>query len=661
MRAHAKLKLSVSVVIQEDKNGIRFQHDGAPFTPEDLAALLSGGSSKEFESEITTGRFGTGFLVTHVIAEQTNVQGLLKVPDGYEQFNLILDRRGDEQAILENMQSCHQAIRAASAVVDIREVPSAIFQYPIRDIKTISLGLSSLKSALPLLYLTRPSLGQVTITTDEGDTEIWMPGEMQEEPLEGGRVQFRSVAVVHNNIPLPLLRVLKFTIQQQDSGSALIRTEQTDGDDWKVLIPSDNEPRIYREYPLRGSSFIPTNFIFDGKFKPDQERSRLLMEDGDKEILVQAFGAAVIGTKYAIEQRWQNAHWLASASSSTTSFDSTNQEEKDWWNHQLTVFAQQLARLPIVETSSRFLPAVTDESDDWYVDFVIPRLLDDSLEDETTVRRLWPLVQGATELEPPSEPLAADWTVMALGWKELGLDLGLITVSRLAEYVREGAEFLDRLKVNSDPLDWLANYLDVVGECWEKRSGVDETSLRGILSDQNKRLRSPSELSKDSGIKDALKDICLEIGIDIRSELLLETLTYYAGTTDLKFLRTTLARAVTTSIAEDDVIGRLVKKLNDEFEEDKDYGTLKLNVQSAGVRLLHFLWVERGKDASLVAKKIPLITSNHRIVRWSHDRMMMAPVQSWNQAARPFALAYPRSASSLKRMLKRTIKEMLSW
>lgn len=39
-----------------------FDHDGAPFSLRDLAALLSGGSSKEFDSEDTTGRFGTGFL-----------------------------------------------------------------------------------------------------------------------------------------------------------------------------------------------------------------------------------------------------------------------------------------------------------------------------------------------------------------------------------------------------------------------------------------------------------------------------------------------------------------------------------------------------------------------------------------------------------------------
>ena len=81
-----------------------FEHDGVPFTSDELAALLSGGSSKDFESEATTGRFGTGFLVTHVLAEKTRLRGLLQLDTSCESFDLTLDRGGDEDAILANIQ-----------------------------------------------------------------------------------------------------------------------------------------------------------------------------------------------------------------------------------------------------------------------------------------------------------------------------------------------------------------------------------------------------------------------------------------------------------------------------------------------------------------------------------------------------------------------------
>ena len=59
------------------------------------------------------------------------------------------------------------------------------------------------------------------------------------------------------------------------------------------------------------------------------------------------------------------------------------------------------------------------------------------------------------------------------------------------------------------------------------------------------------------------------------------------------------------------------------------------------VLLLDYLWKSQGKSAAATAKKVPLVTSNELSARWSHDRMMMAPVCNWHEAAQPFAVAYP--------------------
>jgi hypothetical protein len=51
----------VAVELEQRGNRFAFTHDGALFSGEDLAALVSGGSSKEFDSpsKTTTGRYGT--------------------------------------------------------------------------------------------------------------------------------------------------------------------------------------------------------------------------------------------------------------------------------------------------------------------------------------------------------------------------------------------------------------------------------------------------------------------------------------------------------------------------------------------------------------------------------------------------------------------------
>ena len=55
-------RTQIAAKLYRDRSLFIFEHDGAPFSLQELSALLSGGSSKEFESEETTGRFGTGFL-----------------------------------------------------------------------------------------------------------------------------------------------------------------------------------------------------------------------------------------------------------------------------------------------------------------------------------------------------------------------------------------------------------------------------------------------------------------------------------------------------------------------------------------------------------------------------------------------------------------------
>lgn len=629
---------AITVRLSCTDSKLTFEHDGAPFASEELAALLSGGSSKEFESEKTTGRFGTGFLVTHVLAEQTTLRGLLKVPNGYELFELMLDRGGDEDAILRNSRSCNHAIRLAKPIAKFDGVPSASFEYPLGDDRMLLVGVEALKRALPYLYVTRPSLGKVEFTEADGSTEVWTPGEVTEEIMEDGYVQYRAIEMERDGIEYPSRRIYRFVVADSGAAAALVLIEKCD-DEWEVLIPEDEAPRIYREYPLRGSGFVPVNFVFDGKFDPDQERSKLLMSDADKALLQDAFGAGILAVKYAFREKWTDAHLLVRASVPPTAFEPTNTDEKAWWTKQLTAFAKALAALPVVDCTQVFLPAL--RSEDVYADFVIPRLLPNSTTDETTVARLWPLVDCCTELVPPREDLAVDWTEIAEGWHSLGLDISLITVSTLAEWVRGEAEELDKLRLQDDETEWLAKFLDIVGECWNKRSGVEFSVLEDLMPDQNRYLRPPSELRRDAGISAVLKDICNDIGHDVRGKLLLSEIERMAAEESLLFLPVVLKQAFPLSLSEAQVVDEAVKHLDSSLPEGEDCNDEMVDLSHGVVLLLDYLWNSQGKNAAAVAKKLPLIAANGTAVRWSHDKMMMAPVCSWHVSARPFADAYP--------------------
>ena len=629
---------SVAIRLDREQTKVSFEHDGAAFTSSDLTALLSGGSNKDFESEETTGRFGTGFLVTHVLAERTTLRGLLETPSGFEQFVLLLDRGGNEEAILQNMADCREAIRSASCISDLNGIESARFEYHIHDNSPLNLGIDSLRSALPYLYATRKVLGRVELGNEEDDKEVWTPAEVTTQAFEDGYVEERSLQVHRNGTDSPEVRVFRFMTSEQGLASALVLVERT-AKGWKVVPPESSAPRVYREYPLSDSGFIPTNFILDGKFDPDKDRSKLLLGDGDRSLVEEAFAAAVEAVKYAFANNWENAHLLAQADAPTRGFDTADVEERDWWRGQLASFARRVAELPIVDCSSRKLPAITQ--DGAYADFIVPSLLTDSSENETTVERMWPLVEAASKLLPPRKDLAVAWSEIANGWHSLGIPINRISVKELPNWVKGEADSIDDLKVDVDAKQWIAQFLDVTGECWKQRSGVDLTVLQGMLPDQNRRLRSPSDLNQDNGIPDSLKDICADIGLNIRGQLLLGAFDELAERNGMRHLHFVLENALPNSISEEDVVQKAVESLTNSLPEDERCEDTPPEVQWGSVRLLSYLWESKQDQARSTARQIPLITHGKRAARWGRTRMMMAPIRRWHQSAQPFANAYP--------------------
>ena len=629
---------SVAIRLSSAQDKVAFEHDGLPFTSNDLAALLSGGSSKDFESKDTTGRFGTGFLVTHVLARQTTIQGLLETPEGYEQFNLTLDRGGDEDAILKNMLDCDKAILSAERVSNLTNLASATFNYQIDDDNPLALGIESLKKSMPYLYATRQILGCVELNYEDKSKDAWIPAEIIVREFEGGYVEYRSINSMRNGTLYSNLRIFRFRTSKQALASVLVLVKRT-CDGWKIVLPEEDAPRIYREYPLRGSGFLPVNFILDGKFEPDQERSRLLMSDQDKDMVEDAFDAAVLAVKYAFKNQWRDAHLLTKVCKPASSFEVTDDGEREWWSEQLASFADRVARLPIVECTSGMLPAIG--SDVPYADFIVPSLSEDSRNDETTVERMWPLVEDVTDLLPPKEELARIWSEIATGWHSLDVQVNRIGVKSLAEWARNGAQSLGKLRVNGDAEKWLALFLDIVGECWKARSGVDLTVLDGIMPNQNRILLSPLDLLRDEGIPEVLKDICRDMALDVRERLILGEIQKASTDDTLPNLEYALEKAISNVATKEDVLKQAIEYLRAQLPEDERFDVIPIDVQHGSVRLLRYIWESRGVDGASLARQIPLITISKHARRWSQTRMMMAPVSNWHESAQQFANAYP--------------------
>lgn len=629
----------VTVHIHCEGDKIRFQHDGAPFTSADLAALLSGGSSKEFESTETTGRFGTGFLATHVLDSRARVCGLLNVLSGLEAFELHIDRSGDEAAIIENIRSCNEAVRRANPVSEVGTYPSAAFEYPISENTPLLIGIDALRSALPYLYGTRPSLGSVEIRLANGAIETWTAQPASVENLRDAHIERRAICVSEPRGQAQRFIVYRFMVERHAGAAALILLKQVENR-WHAHVPEAGAPRIFREYPIRGSGFLPLTLVLDGKFEPDPERVRLQMTQQDWELIEQALLAGVLGVKYAFEQRWDGAHQLAVASKPQGCFDPTNPEETPRWIKCLSAYADRLARLKIIDCGQSLLAAIGEEQEA-VADFIVPRLVPSSPKDETTIDRMWPLCAATTDLCVPRRELASDWSRIAEGWHGLGVQLSRLTLAGVADYIRHGDGTVAGLAVEQDPKDWLARFLDLVGECWTNRAGVEVSVLTGLVPTQSGRLLSPRDLKRDEGIPTRLKDICHSVGLDVRQMLLFDGFQEIAAREGFLYLERMISEAVPASLSEDNVLELALTHLDKKLPEDHVLEAKTEDLQKASVELLVYVWDSKGVEGADFARRMPLISTDARSVRWSAERSMMAPVCTWPKTARLFARAYP--------------------
>ncbi len=170
--------LLIDVCFTATDTTLRFQHNGRPFTWNDLAALTSGGSTKEYEAVETSGRYGTGFLVTHVLSPTINVSGIVGDEESNEHFYLNLDRSGDETAILQNMEKAEADIESAQAITQFDELWTADFSYPVDNKVAMETGIKSVEQSALFLFGTCYNLDSLEIKTNNS-VIVWQQENMK--------------------------------------------------------------------------------------------------------------------------------------------------------------------------------------------------------------------------------------------------------------------------------------------------------------------------------------------------------------------------------------------------------------------------------------------------------------------------------------------------
>ncbi|WP_171779090.1 sacsin N-terminal ATP-binding-like domain-containing protein [Priestia megaterium] len=92
----------IDIEVDYSNKQIVFSHNGLPFSYENLLDLITQISSKQSSEEKKTGKFGTGFMSTHLLSDIVQIQGSFIQDNKYKKLEFAVDRSGDNYIDIKN-------------------------------------------------------------------------------------------------------------------------------------------------------------------------------------------------------------------------------------------------------------------------------------------------------------------------------------------------------------------------------------------------------------------------------------------------------------------------------------------------------------------------------------------------------------------------------
>ena len=615
-------------------------HTGEPFAALELSALLHGGSSKPLESEETTGRFGTGFLVTHAVSTRVDVDGVLITQKGStEAFHISLSRGGDVNSIITNIELANQSLEEAVAKNNewLSTNPTASFIYHNPDNEVVQRGLDRLEQSLPYLYATCEKLGRVQIDRlgericfEPKDVVVWNQDTFVVKETEV------SIKREHDTDYMTALRIGR----KGGQSALLVALKHSKPGILQVLCPNEGFARVFVTFPIAGTDYLPFNVVLDGRFAPAQERDGIAMHDDDRILINEALSALPVLVQHAVETGWHDAHKLSNLSVPSRPLSGEAESgEQQWWKNTVARVAKETASKPIVRTETGLLPALHEGSGQ-AVTFLVPAIRARAT-NFINYDAFHEVASAVTELILPDKEVAESWNKIARQWNDVGVAVRRLGLKELTDWIKAKGDSISELPINGDRFLWLAQLFRLASQMNDQNV---RDMVNGIFPNQHASFVDTNKhyLYRDGGISEKIKDIAYEIDMDLRSQLLHPAMAEALKPSNYKpadelvseLLDSLEGDEYTEAEATDAVIESLAKQLpnNGTFDKDSDLDALR-----AAARLAAYL--AENEDVQRV-RNCPLLTAAGSIIHLSGNQQILAPTTHWPKSAQPYSGLY---------------------
>lgn len=252
--AKARNTTSLKIQVYSQGNSLVFRHNAGYFTLEELDAVIYGGSSKPFtpDSEYI-GRFGTGFLVSHVVSAIVKVSGTIDDQGKLESFEFILDRRTDSiDELSDRISNCFQQLNQAQPQQrSVEYWTEFVYDLSNEDEKNaVDVGFQELEKNIPFLF----AFNEIS--------EIYINESVYRKTIEYCN-DLCWVSIDDRTV------VVKKNLETLVSVGILI--------DKNTIVDLKQFPKIFIAIPLvKSADFMDVPFVISSpRFKPTKERDGL--------------------------------------------------------------------------------------------------------------------------------------------------------------------------------------------------------------------------------------------------------------------------------------------------------------------------------------------------------------------------------------------------
>lgn len=357
--------VTIEIILRDSE--FIFSHNGNPFTVENITGLIqqvSSGKPSNGTNRRITGKFGTGFISTHLLSDTVTVKGIVEqsglLPKA---FQFELNRKAEKSEELINYIAAE--LDKIEKIEDETIFPTkhnyhsqrketdfdTVFIYPLENSESkeaAKIGIEDLSSTLPQTLFFVEDIKKVIIKNELSCKQITY--ELYENKNEAD-FYFPLIKETINGITQDLC----FIHYKDEKIDLAVPIESFSERKIKTI---EKSARLYRDFPLVGTENFYFPFILNGlNFFPTDKRDSILLTDTasnsvlvNRDIFIHAINKSKVFVEWLKNNNGKNLSLLAQSRIPTTL---TESEVIKWYRENIqNPYRLFLIEQEIVETSS---------------------------------------------------------------------------------------------------------------------------------------------------------------------------------------------------------------------------------------------------------------------------------------------------------------------